>query len=99
MLSVVPQVQLPLNFQNNLLTKLSALIVSMLKFIKKGFLIKKFFFQINKNKEKLGTSLDGVDYFARCCTIAGRIFIKQTGADPTQLMRSLMDEIFEVFLF
>uniref|UniRef100_A0A915MKI9 Uncharacterized protein n=2 Tax=Meloidogyne incognita group TaxID=654580 RepID=A0A915MKI9_MELJA len=80
MLSVVPQVQLPLNFQNNLLTKLSALIVSMLKFIK---------------KEKLGTSLDGVDYFARCCTIAGRIFIKQTGADPTQLMRSLMDEIFE----
>uniref|UniRef100_A0A914KLV9 Uncharacterized protein n=1 Tax=Meloidogyne incognita TaxID=6306 RepID=A0A914KLV9_MELIC len=84
MLSVVPQVQLPLNFQNNLLTKLSALIVSMLKFIK---------------KEKLGTSLDGVDYFARCCTIAGRIFIKQTGADPTQLMRSLMDEIFEVFLF
>jgi len=45
----------------------------------------------------LGTSLDGVDYFARCCTIAGRIFIKQTGADPTQLMRSLMDEIFEVF--
>jgi len=39
MLSVVPQVQLPLNFQNNLLTKLSALIVSMLKFIKKGFLI------------------------------------------------------------
>uniref|UniRef100_A0A915P5B2 Uncharacterized protein n=1 Tax=Meloidogyne floridensis TaxID=298350 RepID=A0A915P5B2_9BILA len=82
MLSVVPQVQLPLNFQNNLLTKLSALIVSMLKFIK---------------KEKLGTSLDGVDYFARCCTIAGRIFIKQTGADPTQLMRSLMDEIFESY--
>uniref|UniRef100_A0A915LHY2 Uncharacterized protein n=1 Tax=Meloidogyne javanica TaxID=6303 RepID=A0A915LHY2_MELJA len=84
MLSVVPQVQLPLNFQNNLLTKLSALIVSMLKFIK---------------KEKLGTSLDGVDYFARCCTIAGRIFIKQTGADPTQLMRSLMDEIFEHSIF
>ncbi|KAL7078690.1 hypothetical protein ACQ4LE_002048 [Meloidogyne hapla] len=82
MLSVVPQVQLPLNFQNNLLTKLSALIVSMLKFIE---------------KEKLGTPLDGVDYFARCCTITGRIFIKQTGADPTQLMRSLMDEIFESY--
>jgi len=55
MLSVVPQVQLPLNFQNNLLTKLSALIVSMLKFIKKGFLIKNnLFSQFKKIKKNWG---------------------------------------------
>jgi hypothetical protein len=48
MVAVIPQVQLSISFQNNLHTKISTLIVAMLKFIKKGLSSpdKSFIFQI-----------------------------------------------------
>ncbi|KAL3097944.1 hypothetical protein niasHS_000679 [Heterodera schachtii] len=76
---IVPQVQLPLRYHNKLLTKICALIVSMLRLV---------------DRSRWGTPADGVDFVCRCFAISGKIFTAQIGASKTHLLAALVDEVF-----
>uniref|UniRef100_A0A915CWP2 Integrator complex subunit 5 C-terminal domain-containing protein n=1 Tax=Ditylenchus dipsaci TaxID=166011 RepID=A0A915CWP2_9BILA len=76
----VGNLHLPIRACNRLVVLFSALVVLLLKLIK---------------KENFGSSFDGVDMVCHCYAIAGLFFTAQQSVDRSVLIKSLLNDIFE----